>query len=167
MSRRAGTEREISVSTILWDVPQTIVTIIDPTNLHNESLPTFAETVHNIITGRNLSKTAILRNFLPEFRQTISEFPTSQGIVEELRAHPHNEVQRLETDSVHRNFWLAFRATENLYPHITEHVFLHIQYAIHRYNDTYVTDPQRRLRPVHTIPTTDYNIIWSRKAQEY
>ena len=90
MSRRAGTERKIGGSTILWDSPPTVLTILDPRNHHEESLPKFAETIHHILTGRNLNKTAIVRNFLPEFSQTVSEFPTSERIILELKDRPQS-----------------------------------------------------------------------------
>jgi hypothetical protein len=81
MSRRAGTERTIGSSTILWDVPPAVVIISDPRDHHEESLPKFADTFNNILNGRNLNKVAIVRNFLPEFRQAFSEFPTSEDII--------------------------------------------------------------------------------------
>ena len=163
MSRRAGTERKIGGSTILWDTPPTVVTILDPRNHHEESLPMFAETVHHIITGRNLSKTAIVRNFLPEFRQTVSEFPTSEGIILELKDRSQSEFFAIDNEPQRLRLNVGIREA-NIFPHFQEHILLHLQSAFHRYNDTYVTDPLKCLHPQRRNSTTVYMMVWNKEA---
>ena len=165
MSRLPGTTRIINGSEVRWHTPVHTVTITDPRQQLDVSRPTFAAAIHDILTGLNLSRIALIRNFLPEMAQILSEIPSHEHLNDYLHHLPEEKFIR-QSGNPPTN-WICQLTPEDdeLYRTFNHTIVQEITAAVHTYNDRYITAGNReKTLLLSSDPANTLNLVWNLAA---